>query len=186
MCGIAGIIHAETPKPVDPVRVKRMCEALVHRGPDGEGVWTAHGIGLGHQRLSVIDLAGSPQPMLSADGRAVITFNGEIYNYRALRRELEQAGARFATAGDTEVILAAWQRWGAGCLQRLDGMFAFVLYDLEQRKVLLARDRFGVKPLYLARLSDGGLAFASELKGLLAHPLLRRRLNPAALDAFLT
>ncbi|MEM6907717.1 MAG: XrtA/PEP-CTERM system amidotransferase [Pseudomonadota bacterium] len=186
MCGIAGIIHVETPKPVDPVRVKRMCEALVHRGPDGDGVWTAQGIGLGHQRLSVIDLAGSPQPMLSADGRAVITFNGEIYNYRALRRELEQAGARFETAGDTEVILAAWQRWGEGCLARLDGMFAFVLYDLEQRKVLLARDRFGVKPLYLARLSDGSLAFASELKGLLAHPLLRRRLNPAALDAFLT
>ncbi len=186
MCGIAGLFHAETPKPVDPNRVERMCDAMVHRGPDGAGVWTELGIGLGHRRLSVIDLDGSPQPMHSADGRAVIVFNGEIYNFRELRAELEKTGARFKTGGDTEVILAAWQRWGVDCLDRLHGMFAFALYDLDKRRLLLARDRFGVKPLFMARLSDGSLAFASELKGLLAHPLLRRRVDPEALDAYLT
>ncbi|MEQ8771534.1 MAG: asparagine synthetase B, partial [Erythrobacter sp.] len=185
MCGIAGIFHAETPKPVDPARVERMCDALVHRGPDGSGVWTAPGVGLGHRRLSVIDLEGSPQPMHSIDGRCVIVFNGEIYNFRELRRELEASGARFRTSGDTEVILAAYRRWGVDCLARLDGMFAFALYDLDKRALFLARDRFGVKPLFLAPLADGSLVFASELKGLLAHPLLRRRANPQAIDAFL-
>lgn len=186
MCGIAGIFHAETPKPVDPVRVERMCNAMVHRGPDGAGVWTAPGVGLGHRRLSIIDLEGSPQPMLSADGRAAIVFNGEIYNFGELRRELEAGGAKFRTNGDTETILAAWQRWGPDCLNRLDGMFVFALYDLDKRQLFLARDRFGVKPLFMAQLSDGGLAFASELKGLLAHPLLRRRVDPQALDAYMT
>ncbi len=185
MCGIAGIFHAETPKPVDPVRVERMCDALAHRGPDGAGVWTDHGVGLGHRRLSIIDLEGSPQPMHSVDGRAVIVFNGEIYNFRELRRELQRDGAEFRTSGDTEVILAAWQRWGVDCLEKLHGMFAFALYDLDKRQLLLARDRFGVKPLFMAQLSDGGIAFASELKGLLAHPLMRRRLDPQALDAYL-
>ena len=155
MCGIAGIFHCSTPKPVDAVRVERMCDALVHRGPDGAGVWTAPGVGLGHRRLSIIDLAGSPQPMHSADGRAVIVFNGEIYNFRELRHELEAAGAQFRTDGDTEVILAAWQRWGTDCLQHLHGMFAFALYDLTRRTLFLARDRLGVKPLFTARLSDG-------------------------------
>ncbi|MFN9634105.1 MAG: asparagine synthetase B, partial [Erythrobacteraceae bacterium] len=168
MCGIAGIFHAETPKPVDPSRVERMCDALVHRGPDGAGVWTDHGVGLGHRRLSIIDIAGSPQPMHSADGRAVIVFNGEIYNFRELRRELEQAGFTFRTAGDTEVILAAWQRWGVDCLKRLDGMFAFALFDSDKRQRFLARDRFGVTPRFTAALSDGSSAFASELKGRLA------------------
>lgn len=186
MCGIAGIFHAEAPKPVDPLRVERMCDAMVHRGPDGSGVWTDLGIGLGHRRLSIIDLEGSPQPMLSTDGRAVIVFNGEIYNFRELRRELEGEGARFRTGGDTEVILAAWQRWGIDCLDRLDGMFAFALYDLDKRQLFLARDRFGVKPLFLSRLSDGSVIFASELKGLMTHPLMRRRLNPQALDAYMT
>ncbi|WP_298333719.1 XrtA/PEP-CTERM system amidotransferase [uncultured Erythrobacter sp.] len=185
MCGIAGIFHAETPKPVDPLRVERMCEALVHRGPDGAGVWTELGIGLGHRRLSVIDLEGSPQPMHSTDGRAVIAFNGEIYNFRELRDELVREGAKFRTQGDTEVILAAWQRWGPDCLARLDGMFAFAIYDLDKRQLFLARDRLGVKPLFLSQLSDGGLIFASELKGLLAHPLMRKRLNPQALDAYM-
>lgn len=186
MCGIAGIFHAETPKPVDPMRVERMCDAMVHRGPDGSGVWTDHGVGLGHRRLSIIDLDGSPQPMHSLDGRAVIVFNGEIYNFRELRAELEQAGARFRTDGDTEVILAAWQRWGPSCLDRLHGMFAFALFDIDKRQLFLARDRFGVKPLYLAHLSDGSIAFASELKGLLAHPLLRRRVDPHAVEAYMT
>lgn len=185
MCGIAGIFHAETPKPVDPARVARMCDALAHRGPDGAGVWTDHGVGLGHRRLSIIDVAGSPQPMHASDGRAVIIFNGEIYNFRELRRELEGAGFVFRTNGDTEVILAAWARWGPDCLSRLDGMFAFAIYDLAARRLFLARDRFGVKPLFIAHLSDGSIAFASELKGVLAHPLMRRRINPQAVEAYM-
>jgi len=185
MCGIAGLYHLTTPKPVDPARVERMCDAMVHRGPDGAGVWTAPGVGLGHRRLSIIDLAGSPQPMHVADGRAVIVFNGEIYNYRELRAELAGLGAVFRTDGDTEVILAAWQQWGPDCLSRLHGMFAFALYDVGQRSLFLARDRLGVKPLFFAPLSDGSLAFASELKGLLAHPLLRRELDPLAVEDYL-
>jgi len=162
-----------------------MCDALAHRGPDGAGVWTAPGVGLGHRRLSIIDLAGSPQPMHSADGAAAIVFNGEIYNFRELRRELEGLGAKFQTDGDTEVILAAWQQWGTECLSRLHGMFAFALYDLRERTLFLARDRLGVKPLFTAALSDGSLAFASELKGLLAHPLLRRDVDPLAIEDYL-
>ena len=186
MCGIAGIFHWATPKPVDPSRVERMCDAIAHRGPDGAGVWTAPGIALGHRRLSIIDLAGSPQPMAAVDGRAMLLFNGEIYNYRELRRELAGLGAKFATEGDSETILAAWQQWGVECLPRLHGMFAFALYDLPTRRLLLARDRLGVKPLFTAQLSDGSLAFASELKGLLAHPLLRREIDPLAVEDYLT
>lgn len=185
MCGIAGIIAGDSARPVDTGLVQRMCDALVHRGPDGSGVWSASGIVLGHRRLAIIDLAGSPQPMVSGDGRCVITFNGEIYNYRALRAELQAEGFAFRTSGDTEVILAAYARWGTACLDRLDGMFAFVLYDIAKGQVLLARDRLGVKPLYYAQLGDGSLAFASELKGLLAHPLLPRKVSREAVDAFL-
>jgi asparagine synthase (glutamine-hydrolysing) len=185
MCGIAGIFHCGTIKPVDPLRVERMCDALVHRGPDDSGVWTARGVGLGFRRLAIIDLAGSPQPMHSADERAVLVFNGEIYNFRELRRELEQLGAQFRTDGDGEVILAAYQQWGVECLPRLHGMFAFAIYDRAARTLLLARDRLGVKPLFMAHLSDGSLAFASELKGLLAHPLLRREVDPLAVEDYL-
>ena len=185
MCGIAGLFHLGTPKPVDPARVRAMCDALAHRGPDGEGVWTAPGVVLGHRRLSIIDLAGSPQPMVSSDGSAVLVFNGEIYNFRELRAELAAQGAQFHTDGDSEVILAAWQRWGPDCLPRLHGMFAFAIYDQVQRMLFLARDRLGVKPLFLAQLSDGSLAFASELKGLCAHPLLRREIDPLAVEDYL-
>ena len=185
MCGIAGIFHCGTPKPVDPERVARMADALAHRGPDGSGVWTGPGVGLGHRRLSIIDIAGSPQPMHSADGRAVIVFNGEIYNFRELRRELAGLGAQFRTDGDTEVILAAYEQWGVDCLRRLDGMFAFALYDCARRELFLARDRLGVKPLFMVPLSDGSLAFASEVKGLLAHPLLRREADPLAIEDYL-
>jgi len=162
-----------------------MCAVMAHRGPDGQGVWTAPGVGLGHLRLSIIDLAGSPQPMASADGRAMLVFNGEIYNFRELREELRAAGAEFHTDGDSEVILAAWQRWGAECLPRLHGMFAFAIYDLTDRTLFLARDRLGVKPLFYAPLSDGSIAFASELKGLTAHPLLRREIDPLAVEDYL-
>ena len=186
MCGIAGVFHTQGMKPVDPLRVERMCNAIAHRGPDGTDVWTAPGVGLGHRRLAVIDLAGSPQPMMSATGRSIIVFNGEIYNYRALRSELAKGGVRFQTDGDTEVILAAWEAWGPKCLDRLEGMFAFALYDIASRRLFLARDRLGVKPLYLAPLSDGSVAFASELKGLLAHPLLRRTIDPRAIEDYMT
>ena len=133
MCGIAGLFDPQGSAQFAPPTIERMTDALVHRGPDGAGVWSAEGIGLGHRRLSIIDLAGSPQPMHSADGRCVIVFNGEIYNYRELRAELAGEGARFATDGDTEVILAAWQRWGVDCLARLNGMFAFALWDRDKR-----------------------------------------------------
>jgi len=186
MCGIAGIFHIETAKPVDPDRVERMCDAIAHRGPDGYGIWTAPGVALGHRRLSIIDVAGSPQPMASTDGRAMLVFNGEIYNYRELRQELRATGATFHTDGDSEVILAAWQKWGPDCVSRLNGMFAFAIYDCEARTLFLARDRLGVKPLFLAPLSDGSVAFASELKALVAHPLLRREIDPLAVEDFLT
>jgi asparagine synthase (glutamine-hydrolysing) len=185
MCGIAGIFHTEGLKPVDPDRVVRMCAVASHRGPDGQGVWTAPGVGLGHLRLAIIDLAGSPQPMASADGSAMLVFNGEIYNFRELRRELQADGATFRTDGDSEVILAAWQKWGVDCLPRLNGMFAFALYDLRQRALLLARDRLGVKPLHMTTLADGSVIFGSELKQLLAHPSLRRELDPLAVEDYL-
>ena len=186
MCGLAGIFHLNTPKPVDPLRVERMCDAIAHRGPDGFGVWSAPGVALGHRRLSIIDIAGSPQPMASTDGRAMLVFNGEIYNYRELRAELAAGGAVFHTDGDSEVILAAYQRWGVDCLTRLHGMFAFAIYDLAAKTLLLARDRLGVKPLFMAELPDGSLAFASELKALVAHPLLRREIDPLAVEDYLT
>lgn len=183
MCGIAGLFHCGTIKPVDPERVSRMSDALAHRGPDGSGVWTDPGVGLGHRRLSIIDVAGSPQPMASADERYVIVFNGEIYNFRELRRELD---VEYRTDGDTETILVAYARWGVDCLQHLHGMFAFAIYDRHERTLFLARDRLGVKPLFTAMLSDGSMAFASELKGILAHPLFRAQVDPLAVEDYLT
>jgi len=183
MCGIAGLFHTATPKPVDPARIAAITGALAHRGPDGEGVWTAPGVGFGHRRLAIIDLAGSPQPM--HDGALTVTYNGEVYNYRALRAELEARGARFRTDGDTEVLLHGWRAWGPGMLDRLDGMFAFAIHDAEAGTLFLARDRFGVKPLHYAELADGALAFASELKGLLAHPLVRRAPDPTAVEDYM-
>ncbi|NBC36078.1 amidotransferase 1, exosortase A system-associated [Novosphingobium sp. FSY-8] len=185
MCGFAGIFHLTSPKPVDPARVERMCDAIAHRGPDGFGVWTAPGVGMGHRRLSIIDIAGSPQPMASTDGRAMLLFNGEIYNYRELRAELAAQGAVFHTDGDSEVIIAAYQRWGADCVSRLAGMFTFAIYDLDRREMLIVRDRLGVKPLFYASLPDGSLIFGSELKALTAHPGLRREIDPLAVEDYL-
>jgi asparagine synthase (glutamine-hydrolysing) len=185
MCGIAGIFHIETAKPVDPERVRRMTDAIAHRGPDGSGIWTAPGVGLGHRRLSIIDLGGGAQPMLSKDGRIALSFNGEIYNFQELRRELQAAGYQFHTDSDTEVILHGWRHWGTGCLSHFHGMFAFALYDAQNRQLFLARDRLGVKPLHYAALADGSVIFGSELKALLAHPALRRDPDLAAIDDFL-
>lgn len=184
MCGIAGLFHLETAKPVDPLRVEAMTNAQAHRGPDGAGVWTAHGVGLGHRRLSIIDLEGSPQPMTSGDGALTITYNGEIYNYREIRAELEGLGVAFRTQGDTEVILLGYRQWGAGVLRRLNGMFAFAIHDARDQSLFLARDRFGVKPLHYVALADGSIAFASELKGLLANPAVRRTPDIRAVEDY--
>jgi asparagine synthase (glutamine-hydrolysing) len=185
MCGIAGIFYPGTAKPVEPGRVAAMTDALGHRGPDGSGVWTARGVGLGHRRLSIIDLAGGRQPMASDDGEITVTFNGEIYNFNALRAELEARGALFRSHSDTEVLIHGWRAWGTDMLDRLHGMFAFALHDAGRQALFLARDRMGVKPLYYAELADGAMIFASELKGLLAHPLMRREIDLAAVEDFM-
>ncbi len=184
MCAIAGIFHIGTAKPVDPARVRAMTDVQAHRGPDGSGIWTAQGVGLGHRRLSIIDLAGGAQPMSSDDGAIVITYNGEIYNFRDVRRELEAVGARFRTTSDTEVLIHGWRAWGPELLPRLNGMFAFALYDDARKTLFLARDRLGVKPLHYTLLTDGGIAFASELKGLLANPAVRREASPHAIEDY--
>jgi asparagine synthase (glutamine-hydrolysing) len=186
MCGIAGIFHPDVPKPVDPARVEAMTDVLAHRGPDGSGIWTAPGVGLGHRRLAIIDLSdAAAQPMLAPDRRQAVMFNGEIYNFREVREELIAKGHRFRTESDTEVILAGWREWGPDVLSRLGGMFAIALYDAHEDALFLARDRLGVKPLFYTELSDGALIFASELKGLLAHPLMRRTPNAQAIDDYL-
>lgn len=185
MCGIAGIFHLDTAKPVDPVRLRKMTDSMGHRGPDGSGEWTAAGVGLGHRRLSIVDLEGGAQPMATADGAQIITFNGMIYNFQQIRNELEALGHIFETSSDTEVILYAYRQWGADCLKRFNGMFAFAIYDQRARQLFLARDRLGVKPLFYAPVSDGSIIFGSELKALLANPLLRREPNLHAIDDYL-
>ncbi len=185
MCGIAGLFYPGLPKPIDPARIVAMSDAQAHRGPDGSGVWCVAGVGLGHRRLAIIDLEGGVQPMALPDQSLAVTFNGEIYNFREVRAELEALGARFVTDSDTEVLLHGWRAWGPDLLARLNGMFAFALYDATTQNLFLARDRFGVKPLHYAELADGAVAFASELKGLLAHPLLRRAADFRAVEDYL-
>ena len=185
MCGIAGLFYPGTPKPIDPARIVAMTDVQAHRGPDGAGVWTAPGIGLGHRRLAIIDLGGGAQPMHSADGAISVSYNGEIYNFAEVRAELEAKGARFRTDSDTEVLLHGWAAWGPAMLDRLNGMFAVALYDDRAKALFLARDRLGVKPLHYVVLSDGAVAFASELKGLLAHPLVRRAPDIRAVEDFM-
>jgi asparagine synthase (glutamine-hydrolysing) len=185
MCGIAGIFHIETAKPVDPARLRLMIDAMPHRGPDGTGVWTAPGVGLGHLRLSIIDLHGGAQPMLTEDESLAVVFNGEIYNFAEVRVELEAKGHVFRTHSDTEVILHGYRQWGEACVERFHGMFAFALFDARAQALWLARDRLGVKPLHYASLPDGSIIFASELKGLLAHPLLRRAPDLTAVEDYM-
>jgi len=169
MCGIAGILRRDQ-GPVDREHVARMLEPIRHRGPDDEGILLTAGVGLGHRRLSIIDMtAGGHQPMANPGGTAWITYNGEIYNYRELRRELEDLGHRFHTDSDTEVILHAYDRWGTGCLGRFNGMFAFALWDARAQTLFCARDPVGIKPFYY--VDDGRrFAFASEIKALLTLP----------------
>lgn len=185
MCGIAGIFHLETAKPVDPARVRAMLDAMLHRGPDGSGIWTAPGVGLGHLRLSIIDLESGAQPMLTDDEALAVVFNGEIYNFAEVRAELEAKGHVFRTHSDTEVILHGYRQWGEECVHRFNGMFAFALFDARAQSLWLVRDRLGVKPLHYALLSDGSLIFGSELKSLLAHPLLRRAPDLSALEDYM-
>ncbi|HZA65468.1 MAG TPA: XrtA/PEP-CTERM system amidotransferase, partial [Geminicoccaceae bacterium] len=171
--------------PIDRELLSRMNRTQRHRGPDGEGMHLAPGIGLGHTRLAIIDLDTGAQPMFNEDRSVVVVYNGEIYNFRDLRADLCARGHRFATASDTEVIVHAWEQWGEACVARLRGMFAFALWDQRRRILFLARDRIGIKPLLYAALPDGRLIFASELKALLAHPELPRRIEPQALEDYL-
>jgi asparagine synthase (glutamine-hydrolysing) len=182
MCGVVGLFHPLDPTVPDQAIVRRMADAIAHRGPDGEGFHVEPHVAFGHRRLAIVDLAGGAQPMETADGTAVITFNGEIYNHLALRAELEKAGHRFRTRSDTEAILLGWKQWGAGVVERLRGMFAFALWDRSTGELLIARDPLGEKPMHLAWLPDGTLAFASELAALLTLPALSRKIDPAALE----
>src|SRR6266436_6606256 len=184
MCGIAGIAD-QSGRPVDGALLQAMTAVQAHRGPDGEAIVCRGAAGLGHRRLAIIDLATGDQPMASDDGRLWIVFNGEIYNFRELRRELEAAGARFRTQSDTEVILRAYEADGPACVSRLRGMFAFAILDERARRLVLARDRAGIKPLVYA-WNGQRLLFASEIKGILEDTTVARDLDLDALGQYLT
>ncbi len=185
MCGLVCVFAKAGEAVPDEAAFRAMTGAIRHRGPDEEGIWIGPRMGMGHRRLSIIDLDGAHQPMKSADGAVVLVFNGEIYNFRELATELEARGRRVSGKSDTEVLLAGYLEWGAGCVQRLNGMFAFVIYDARTGTVLAARDRFGEKPLYYHEDSRR-LAFASELKALLAGNLIPREVDPASLYQYFT
>ena len=184
MCAVVGMFHPFLMTAPDGGCLRRMAGALAHRGPDGEGFHAEAGVALGHRRLAIVDLAGGHQPM--EDGGLVISFNGEIFNHDFLRRELEALGHVFRTRSDTEAILHGWRQWGTGCLDRLNGQFAFAVWDRDAGRLVLARDRLGEKPMHVALLPDGTVAFASEIAGLLALPGLSRGIDPIAVDDFLT
>lgn len=184
MCGIAGIFDLSGERPVDAALLQAMNESQFHRGPDEGDLFLSPGTGLAHRRLSIIDLASGQQPMRSADGRLCIVYNGEIYNYRELAGELRKLGYSFRTNCDTEVILYAWAAWGPRCVERLRGMFAFALYDAPERSLFLARDRFGIKPLFYSLMPGGWLLFGSELKALKAHPGLPRKPDLRAVEDY--
>jgi asparagine synthase (glutamine-hydrolysing) len=175
MCGICGIYDLEA-RSVDRVLVEKMTSALRHRGPDGASTYCAAGIGLGHRRLSIIDLDGGAQPIANEDGMLQVIFNGEIYNFVELREELEKAGHIFRTRSDTEVIVHGYEQWGLECVTHFNGIFAFALWDGKSRRLLLARDRLGVKPLYYL-FRNSRLVFGSEIKSLLLHPECRREIH---------
>jgi asparagine synthase (glutamine-hydrolysing) len=184
MGAIAGLFHPATPKPVDPARLRAMVAAMAHRGPDGAGEWTAPGVGFAHRRLATVGGAQAAQPVATPDLRYAAMLDGTILNHAALREELRAAGHGFVGAGDAEVVLHGFAAWGPALLDRLEGGFAIAVHDAATQTLFLARDRLGAKPLHHAVLPDGALAFASELKGLLAHPLLRRVPDAAAVADF--
>jgi len=184
VCGIVGIAYGER-VPVDPEPLRRMLSTLLHRGPDEQGIFVEGPIGLGHARLSILDLAGGHQPMNYRQAGLWITFNGEIFNYIELREELTAKGHRFLTRSDTEVILHAYQEWGDTCIERFNGQWAFAVWDERRRRLFLSRDRLGIRPLFYTRLGNR-LLFASEVKALLANRDVPRRLDPAGLDQVFT
>ena len=184
MCGIAGIFDLTAPSPIDRALLGRMTDAIAHRGPDGSGFHVHAGAGLGHRRLAIIDVAHGQQPMFNENGSVAVVFNGEIYNFQELVSELQAAGHRFHTSSDTEVIVHAWEQWGADCVKRFRGMFAFALHDCNRDVLFLARDRLGKKPLYYTVVGDRYFLFASELKALLVHPMVQKRLDRASADDY--
>ncbi len=184
MCGITGIFDTRGKSDIDRAVLQRMNDSQVHRGPDEGSLHIEPGLGLGHRRLSIIDIATGQQPLFNEDGSVVVVFNGEIYNYQQLIPELQALGHVFHTKSDTEVIVHAWESWGADCVKRFRGMFAFALWDRNQQTFFMARDRMGVKPMYYALLDDGSLLFGSELKSVLAHGGLRRDIDPHAVEEY--
>jgi len=185
LCGVAGILN-RTGEPVSPVVLKRMTDVIAHRGPDGEGFYIDGALGLGHRRLAIIDLSpAGHQPMATGDGRFVLSYNGEVYNFRELRVELESLGHRFHSRTDSEVVLKALAQWGERALLRFNGMFALALWDKQRQRLLLARDRYGIKPLYYRWCGDT-LLFGSEIKALRAHPAFRSEMDSEALIEYLT
>jgi len=185
MCGIAGVLHSKG-EPASPVILKKMADAIAHRGPDGEGIFADDQLGLAHRRLAIIDLSpAGHQPMATKDGRYIIVFNGEIYNFQELRIELEALGHQFHSKTDTEVLLHAFAEWGESSLSRLNGMFAFAIWDRRERELFLARDRYGIKPLYWAN-ENGVFLFGSECKAILSHPGFKADLDREALIEYFT
>jgi asparagine synthase (glutamine-hydrolysing) len=184
MCGICGI-YDFTGDPIDRALIHRMKFALNHRGPDGEGEFFDKEVGLGHRRLSIIDVDGGAQPIANEDGTIHVVFNGEIYNFIELRQELQQYGHSFKTHSDTEIIVHAYEQWGLACVKRFNGMFAFALWDANTRELVLARDHLGIKPLYYVTLGNQ-LLFASEIKALLQYPNFPRELDMDALAELFT
>jgi asparagine synthase (glutamine-hydrolysing) len=184
MCGIAGKFNFDLSAPIDRGRVEAMTTAVAHRGPDADGFHFGDGIGLGHRRLSIIDLASGDQPLANEDGSVWTVFNGEIYNFAEVRAELETRGHLFRTSSDTEVIVHAYEEWGDRSVDRFRGMFAFAVWDERRRRLLLVRDRIGVKPLYYC-VTPSGITFGSEIKSLLEDPDVPRDWSPDAIDAYL-
>jgi asparagine synthase (glutamine-hydrolysing) len=180
MCGIAGIVGAKGDRGIDPARIHAMCQSIVHRGPDDEGIFVKDGAGLGIRRLSIIDVAGGHQPIFNEDGSVCVVLNGEIYNFPELRRQLEARGHRFSTHSDTECVVHLYEEMGADCVLKLRGMFGLAIYDERRHQLLLARDRLGKKPLYYAE-QNGRLFFASEIKAILAVAPELATINPPAL-----
>jgi asparagine synthase (glutamine-hydrolysing) len=180
MCGISGIYHYATERPVDDLTLRRMTNVIAHRGPDDYGYYIDRRAGLGHRRLSIIDVAGGKQPIFNEDGKVAIVFNGEIYNYLELARLIEQHGHKLVTRSDTETIVHLYEEYGEDCVAMLHGMFAFAIWDSRKNIMLLARDRLGKKPLYYASL-DGRLVFGSELKAIIEDPLIPRRIDEESL-----
>lgn len=184
MCGISGLFDTRGLRAFDPALIRRMNDIQFHRGPDEGDIYQEPGVALGHRRLSIIDLSSGQQPLFNEDGSVAVVFNGEIYNFQELVPELEALGHVFRTRSDTEVIVHAWESWGEACVQRFRGMFAFGLWDRNRQTFFLARDRLGVKPLFYALLGDGTLVFGSELKVLMQHPGLDRRMDPLAVEEY--